>query len=69
MKPLSFLNPDPQEASPQYLEDLATAYWFSEALFTAVEMGIFTFLEPMGKTIAEIASALESDCQGVERFL
>lgn len=68
-KPLPFLNHDPQDDGPQYLEDLATGYWFSEALFTAVEMEIFTLLEPEGKTAGEIAGALEADAGGVKRFL
>lgn len=63
------MNYDPQDTGPQYLEDLATGYWFSEALFTAVEMKIFNYLEPEGKNVAEIAAALELDTGGVERFL
>lgn len=69
MKPLPFLNRDPQENSPQYLEDLATGYWFSEALFTAVELDVFTMLAPAGNTAAGIAEALELDVRGAERFL
>ena len=49
MKPLPFRKHDPQESGAQYLEDLATGYWFSEALFTAVEMDIFSVLEAGGK--------------------
>lgn len=69
MKLLSFLNHDPQEAGPQYLEDLATGYWFSEALFTAVELDVFSFLDAEGKTAEQIAGYLGCDCKGVERFL
>lgn len=69
MKLLPFLKYDPQDEGPQYLEDLATGYWFSEALFTAVEMGIFTILEPAGKTAAEIAGMLSVDERGLARFL
>ncbi|MCL6634859.1 MAG: methyltransferase domain-containing protein [Peptococcaceae bacterium] len=54
---------------PQYLEDLATAYWYSEALFTAVELGLFTRLEPGGKTPEELAAALGLHPAGLERFL
>lgn len=68
MKP-PFLNHDPQETGPQYLEDLATGYWFSEVLFTAVEMEVFTLLEPTGKTVEQVAEALNSDPRGVGRFL
>ncbi|MHB1404198.1 MAG: methyltransferase family protein, partial [Desulfitobacteriaceae bacterium] len=45
MRGLPYFNHNPQEAGPQYLEDLATGYWFSEALFTAVELEVFTILE------------------------
>lgn len=69
MKPLSFQNNDPQVNGPQYLEDLATAYWYSEALFTAVESGIFTLLDPDGKTLEEIAQALDFKPSGLQRFL
>lgn len=62
-------NPDLQNDGPQYLENLATGYWFSEALFTAVEMEIFTHLEPKGGTAEEIARFLDADSGGMERFL
>ena len=65
----SYLNHDPQESGPQYLEDIATGYWYSEALFTAVELGIFTLLEPGGKTPEEIAPVLDLNQAGLERFL
>ncbi|RJR20842.1 MAG: methyltransferase domain-containing protein [Desulfobacteraceae bacterium] len=69
MKLLSFLNYDPQESSPQYLEDLATGYWFSEVFFTAVDLDIFTLLDPEGMTASQIAGVLDCHCQGVKRFL
>lgn len=59
---------DPQQAGPQYLEDLATGYWFSEVLFNAVEMEIFTHLELEGKNINKLADLLNCDLQGIERF-
>ena len=31
---------DPRTNGGQYLEDLATAYWVSDALFTALEMDL-----------------------------
>ena len=69
MRPLPFLLHDPQDASPQYLEDLATGYWFSEVLFAAVEMEVFTLLDPEGKNVDEIAEELGTASQGTERFL
>lgn len=68
-KPLGFQSNDPQFNGPQYLEDLATGYWYSQALFTAVELGLFTLLDPEGKPLAEIAAALQLEAGGLERFL
>ncbi len=69
MKRIPFLDLNPQNRGPQYLEDLATGYWFSLALFTAVETGLFSLLEPSGKTLNEISSVLSFRCEGTERFL
>ena len=66
---LPFLHHDPQDNGPQYLEDLATGYWFSLVFFQAVEAGIFSLLEPAGKTLDEIASLLGFGREGLERFL
>jgi len=60
---------NPQDLGPQYLENLATGYWFSEALFTAVELKIFTLIESEGMKTGEIAGALDMPVFGVERFL
>ncbi len=69
MKPLPLLHYDPQNAGPQYLEDLATGYWFSEALFTAVEMELFTFLEPKGRNVEDIARVFDFNSRPLVRFL
>ncbi|MGD0282507.1 MAG: DUF2284 domain-containing protein [Dissulfurispiraceae bacterium] len=68
-KSIPFLTHDPQSAGSQYLEDLATGYWYSEVLFTAVETGIFTLIGTGGKTAGEIASALNCKPVGMTRFL
>ncbi len=60
---------DPQDMSPQYLEDLATGYWQSEVLFTAVEKGLFTLLEPSGKKVGELAGELGFDPGTLKRFI
>jgi len=57
------------DIGPQYLEDLATGYWFSEALFTAVELKVFTLLEPEGMKADEIAEALDMPVSSLVRFL
>ncbi|HHY29454.1 MAG TPA: hypothetical protein GX520_01980, partial [Syntrophaceticus sp.] len=66
---LPFQNFEPQEAGPQYLEDLATAYWYSEVLFTALENDLFTILAEKGMTSGELADHLKWDPQATERFL
>ncbi|MGD0884617.1 MAG: DUF2284 domain-containing protein [Thermodesulfovibrionales bacterium] len=68
-KILPFLNHDIQETGPQYLEDLATGYWFSEILFTAVEMDIFSLIEPKGATVEALSKALQVNLHGLRRFL
>jgi 5-hydroxybenzimidazole methyltransferase len=69
MRHITFLDHNPQDRGPQYLEDLATGYWYSVALFAAVEAGLFSLLEPSGKTLDEISSLLNFRCEGAERFL
>lgn len=69
MVSLNFMNHDPQDIGPQYLENLATGYWFSEVLFTAVELKLFTLLEAEGKTLDEIAVVFNFCPNGLERFL
>ncbi|MCO5384848.1 DUF2284 domain-containing protein [Desulfosporosinus sp.] len=64
-----FLRYNPHEVGSQYLEDLATGYWFSEVLFTGVELDVFTFLERRGMTTHEIAGALDMPPSGLGRFL
>ena len=69
MGPLPFLNNEAGESQPQYLEDLATAYWYSEVLFAAVELEIFSLLSCGGMAANEIAGTLNCPLPGVERFL
>jgi len=60
---------NPQEAGPQYLENLATGYWFSEVLFAAVELNVFNLIESKGMTAIEIAKVLEMEPSCFGRFL
>ena len=66
---LSYQSYDPQDAGPQYLENLATGYWFSEVLFTAVEMDLFSLVGTDGATAGELSAALDVDLHGIDRFL
>ena len=60
---------DAQTAGPQYLEDLATGYWYSEVLFTAVEMGLFSCIGEEGATVEDLASKIEATFEGASRLL
>lgn len=69
MNRVPYIGRNPQDAGPQYLEDLATGYWFSFSLFTAVETGLFSLLEPQGKSLDEITTGLGFTPEASERFL
>ena len=70
MTPLPFPHPDPCGNGAQYLEDLATAYWNSRVLFTAVELDVFSRLDdPAGSTAERLAQSLGLDSRATERFL
>lgn len=60
---------DPHKPGFQYLDDLASGYWISEVLFTAVEERLFTLLEPAGKTLEEIAEELQWEAKALKRYL
>ncbi|MBF0505212.1 MAG: methyltransferase domain-containing protein [Nitrospirae bacterium] len=66
---LPFLDFDAQSSSPQYLENLATGYWFSEVLFTSVEMDLFSQLEPDGAALEDLAASLDVNPAALYRFL
>ncbi len=65
----TFFLPDPQDSSPQYLEDLATGYWYSEMLFASVELGIFTLIGEDGKLPDELTGSLDMGREELSRFL
>jgi predicted metal-binding protein/ubiquinone/menaquinone biosynthesis C-methylase UbiE len=68
-RPLTIRDYDVQTAGPQYLENLATGYWFSEVLFTAVEMDLFSLVGTEGATLDELSRALDANSNGLKRFL
>lgn len=43
----------------QFLEDMATAYWYSEALFTAIELDIFYYIEHGQNSLKSLAHAIK----------
>jgi predicted metal-binding protein/2-polyprenyl-3-methyl-5-hydroxy-6-metoxy-1,4-benzoquinol methylase len=68
-KSYSHMKYDHQASGSQYLEDLATGYWFSEVLFIAVEMELFTFIEKKGMTDEEVSEKYGIPAEGLQRFL
>ncbi len=66
---LPYLGHDAQSAGPQYLEDLATGYWYSEVLFTAVQLDLFSLLEPRGSDLEGLAASLGLAPGGLRRYL
>lgn len=68
-KNLPYLDHDAQNAGPQYLEDLATGYWYSELLFTAVELDLFSCLDPDGDDLDNLSTSLNIHASGLRRYL
>ncbi len=60
---------DPSQDRYQVLEDLATAHWFSEVLFAALDLDIFTHLEPEGIAPSQLAGRTGWDREALERLL
>ncbi len=59
MIPLAFHGGDPAGNDFQFLEDLATAYWHSEVLFAALEIGLFDHLGDGGCDTARLARRIQ----------
>ncbi|MGO9020596.1 MAG: DUF2284 domain-containing protein [Syntrophobacteraceae bacterium] len=53
----------------QRLEDLATAYWYSEVLFTSLELNIFGLLADCPATVDRLAAKSRYDADGLSRLL
>ena len=60
---------DPNTCGGQYLEDLSTAYWYSEALFTALDWGLFICLEDGSQTAESLAEKLQCNANSLNRYL
>lgn len=69
MSTLPFHTADPAHADFQYLEDLATGYWYSEVLFAALELKLFDILDGTGQEIDALAAASGSDPRLLLRLL
>lgn len=64
-----FKEGDPAHTDHQYLEDIATAYWHSEALFAALRLEIFRALEQGASTLEEVARVSASSPKELYRLL
>ncbi|MDR3568579.1 MAG: DUF2284 domain-containing protein [Syntrophobacteraceae bacterium] len=53
----------------QHLEDLATAYWYSEVLFASLELNIFGLLAEKAGSSEMLAAKTGYDADGLSRFL
>src|SRR3974390_2792685 len=62
-------NADIASESFQRLEDLATAYWYSEVLFTSLELNVFGLLADCPATADQLAARTGYDADGLSRFL
>lgn len=58
-----------KRSGAQRLEDLATEYWKSEALFTAVELNLFGKIEAGAHTVAALAEQTQTQPAALTRFL
>jgi SAM-dependent methyltransferase len=57
MEQLPFQHSDPTNKDFQVLEDMATAYWYSEVLFAAIELDLFGWIEKGYNRIETLAKA------------
>lgn len=63
------LKSDPANRGFQHIEDIATAYWYSQVLFSAVELDLFGRIETGCTTAAELAGAAGCQPAALARLL
>ncbi|MBT8343036.1 MAG: hypothetical protein HKP58_20925 [Desulfatitalea sp.] len=66
---LPYQKADPARKDFQYLEDLSTAYWYSETLFAALSIGVFGHLEKGFSDIHALAQAASCRPAPLRRLL
>lgn len=66
---LPFHDADPAHRDFQYLEDLSTAYWYSEVLFAALELNLFELLEQGHSALQDLAIAAACRQAELKRLL
>lgn len=69
MKEITFLNTDTMNTGFQYLEDVSTAYWFSEVLFAAIELKLFDFIEAEFPNTDRLSKLTGTDQEGLQTLL
>ena len=69
LKRLSFNDADPAHQDFQYLEDCATAYWYSEILFAAIELGLFDLLDRGISSLDGLSEAASCRREELHRLL
>ncbi|OGR23279.1 MAG: hypothetical protein A2277_04210 [Desulfobacterales bacterium RIFOXYA12_FULL_46_15] len=62
-------NNDPAHTGFQFLEDLSTAYWYSQVLFTALELELFGFMDKGINSVKDLAAAAGCKDDGLARVL
>lgn len=67
--PIAFQDNDPADTGFQFLEDLSTAYWYSQVLFTALELELFRHMEQDNNTADDIAAAASCNPGELARLL
>ncbi len=60
---------DPAHTGFQFLEDLSTAYWYSQVLFSALELGLFGHIEAGADTSKKLADAVFCRPKPLSRLL
>jgi predicted metal-binding protein/cyclopropane fatty-acyl-phospholipid synthase-like methyltransferase len=66
---LPFQDADPAHKDFQFLENLSTAYWYSETLFAALDLKLFECLEQGSSTLEALARAAGCQEEKLRRLL
>jgi predicted metal-binding protein len=61
---LGFKDINPAHTGFQFLEDLSTAYWYSQVLFTGLELNLFQYMDQGFCSVETLAK--EANCQKIE---
>ncbi|MCG8643438.1 MAG: DUF2284 domain-containing protein [Desulfobacterales bacterium] len=69
MEMLGFKKADLGQTGFQYLEDLSCAYWYSEVLFTALELELFRIIGNNGSDLSDIAARASCRADELSRLL